>query len=107
MGALRLAFREMTRRAGRFAVLAGAVTVLVFFLLFQQGLLSGLVTEFVGAIRNQDADVLVYSDQARQNLQASVVPPAFVQDAAAVEGVAADGSPGSWHLHGRPQLHRA
>lgn len=91
MGALTLAMREMTRRAGRFAVLAAAITVLVFFLLFQQGLLSGLVTEFVGALRNQDADVLVYDDQARQNIQASVVAPGLVDQVAAVDGVAAAG----------------
>ena len=39
-------------------------------------MLDGLVTEFVGAIRNQSADVLVYGEDARLNLQGSVVPPA-------------------------------
>ena len=78
----------MRRRLGRFVVLAMAISVLVFFLLFQQGLLSGLVTEFVGALRNQSGQVLVYSDLARDNLQASVVTPTTVDEVAEVDGVA-------------------
>lgn len=95
MGSLVLAAREMTRRSGRFLILAAAISVLVFFLLFQQGLLSGLVTQFVGAIRNQDAEVLVYSDQARGNLQASVVAPDAVDTVAGLDGVAAAGPLGT------------
>lgn len=91
MGALTLAAREMLRRSGRFVVLAAAIAVLVFFVLFQQGLLSGLVTQFVGAIRNQDAPVLVYSEQARKNLQSSVVTDDQLAAVAEVDGVAAVG----------------
>jgi putative ABC transport system permease protein len=94
-GSLLLAWREMARRSGRFLILAAAISVLVFFLLFQQGLLSGLVTQFVGAIRNQDADVLVYDDQARRNLQASVVPPESIDTVAALDGVADAGPLGT------------
>jgi putative ABC transport system permease protein len=83
-----LAVRELRRRRGRFALLTGAVGVLVFLILFQQALLSGLVTEFVGAVRNQSADVLVYGEDARLNLQGSVVRPSTVEDVAAVDGVA-------------------
>lgn len=88
MGALTLAGRELTRRAGRFAVLTGAIAVLVFFVLFQQGLLSGLVTQFVGALRNQDAPVLVYSEQARKNIQSSVLTDDDLAAIAEVDGVA-------------------
>jgi putative ABC transport system permease protein len=95
IGSLALAAREVTRRSGRFVLLAVAVSVLVFFLVFQQGLLSGLITQFVGAIRNQDSDLLVYDDQARRNLQASVVTPEAVDDVAGVDGVAATGPLGT------------
>jgi putative ABC transport system permease protein len=88
MGAALLGLREMRRRKGRFALLAGAVAVLVFLIVFQQALLGGLVGEFVGAIRNQSAGVLVYGDEARLNLQGSVVAPTTVEAVAAVEGVA-------------------
>ncbi len=84
-----LALREIRRRSGRFAVLASAVTVLVFFLLFQEGLLGGLVEQFVGALRHQDAEVLVYSEQARQNAQASIVSDETVSAVAGIPGVAA------------------
>lgn len=95
MGSLTLAIREMARRSGRFVILAAAVAVLVFFLLFQQGLLSGLVTQFVGAIRNQDSDVLVYSVQARSNLQASVVSMETVEAVGDIAGVAGAGPLGT------------
>jgi len=88
MGAARLAWREMRRARGRFSMLTGAVGVLVFLIVFQQALTDGLVGEFVGAIRNQSADVLVYGDEARLNLEGSVVPPDAVAAIAALEGVA-------------------
>lgn len=88
MGAVRLGLREMKRRKGRFALLTAAVGVLVFLIVFQQALLGGLVGEFVGAIRHQSADVLVYGDEARLNLQGSVVPPPAVVAVGGVEGVA-------------------
>lgn len=87
MGSVLLAGREMRRAKGRFGLLVGAVGVLAFLILYQQALLSGLVTEFVGAIRNQSADVLVYGEDARLNLQGSVVPPGAATAVGRVEGV--------------------
>ncbi len=91
MGSALLAFREIRRSLGRFVILVFAISVLVFFLLFQQGLLTGLVTEFVGAIRNQNAQVLVYGELARDNIQASVVPPGSIDQVGTVDGVAEAG----------------
>lgn len=88
MGALLLAWREVRRAKGRFGLLTGAVAVLVFLIVFQQAVLDGLVTEFVGAIRNQSAHVLVYGEDARLNLQGSVVPPTAPEQVAGVAGVA-------------------
>lgn len=87
MGALLLAWREVRRSKGRFGLLTGAVAVLVFLIVFQQALLDGLVTEFVGAIRNQSAEVLVYGKDARLNLQGSVVPPSAADQVRGIEGV--------------------
>ncbi len=71
-----LALSEMKRAKVRFGLLMGAVGLLVFLILFQQALLSGLVNQFIGALKNQSASVLVYSDQARQNLEGSrILPP--------------------------------
>lgn len=86
---MRLALLEMRRARARFGLLTGAVGLLLFLILFQQTLLGGLVTDFVGALRNQSADVLVYGDQARRNVQGSLVTPEQVAAVAKVPGVAA------------------
>src|SRR4051812_27219854 len=86
-----LALREMRRAPWRFVLLTGAVGLLVFLILFVQALTGALVGQFVGALKHQSADVLVYSAQARKNLEGSVVPPATVATVGAVPGVSASG----------------
>ncbi|HAP75826.1 MAG TPA: peptide ABC transporter permease [Acidimicrobiaceae bacterium] len=83
-----LAWHEIRRAKLRFGLLAGAVGLLVFLILFQQALLNGLITQFIGALKNQSADVLVYNDQARQNLEGSVILPDQLAAIGEVEGVA-------------------
>lgn len=83
-----LAVREMRRAKVRFGLLAGAVGLLVFLILFQQALLGGLIDQFIGALRNQSADVLVYNEQARKNLEGSIVLPEQLAAVAEVDGVA-------------------
>jgi putative ABC transport system permease protein len=83
-----LALREILRSKARFGLLTGAVALLVFLILFQQALLRGLVTDFIGAVANQNAQVLVFSDQARKNVEGSLLFPPQVAAVAAVEGVA-------------------
>ena len=56
-----LALKEMSRAKTRFGLLVAAIALLVFLILFQQSLQNGLITGFVGAIRNQNAPVLVLS----------------------------------------------
>ena len=60
-----LAWREIRRAKLRFGLLAGAVGLLVFLILFQQALLTGLINQFIGALKNQSGEVLVYNGQAR------------------------------------------
>jgi len=83
-----LALQEMKRAKVRFGLLTGAVGLLVFLIMFQQTLLTGLVNQFIGAIKNQSGEVLVYNGQARKNLEGSIILPAQQQAIAAVEGVA-------------------
>ena len=83
-----LALKEMQRAKVRFGLLAGAVGLLVFLILFQQALLGGLINQFIGALKNQSADVLVYNDQARKNLEGSIVLPDQLSAVADVDGVA-------------------
>lgn len=84
-----LATREIARAKVRFGLLAGAVGLLVFLILFQQSLFGGLVTGFIGAVDNQDSPVLVYGAQARRNVEGSFLRPDQVDAVGGVEGVAA------------------
>ncbi len=83
-----LALKEMRRARLRFGLLAGAVGLLVFLILFQQSLLNSLITQFIGGLRNQSAEVLVYGVDARKNLEGSRVTPAQVEAVGQVPGVA-------------------
>jgi putative ABC transport system permease protein len=86
-----LAAKEVRRAKARFGLLAGAVGLLVFLILFQQALLTGLIDQFIGALRNQSGQVLVFNDQARKNLEGSIVFPEQQQAIAAIDGVASAG----------------
>jgi len=84
-----LAGREIRRAKLRFGLLAGAVGLLVFLILFQQALLGSLVKSFTGAIENQSATVLVYNAEARKNVAGSVIPSQQQAAVEAVDGVGA------------------
>jgi putative ABC transport system permease protein len=84
-----LAGREIRRAKLRFGLLAGAVGLLVFLILFQQALLGSLLTSFTGALENQSATVLVYNAEARKNVAGSVIPPPQQAAVEAVDGVGA------------------
>jgi putative ABC transport system permease protein len=87
-----LALKEMTRAKARFGLLIAAIALLVFLILFQQSLQNGLLTSFVGGIRNQSAPVLVYSVDGQRILQGSIITPdleALVESAPGVGEVGA------------------
>ena len=86
-----LALREMRRAKTRFGLLVGAIGLLVFLILTQQALQDGLITSFVGAIRQQSAPVLVFSTDGQRTFQGSVIPPALEEAIGAVGGVEASG----------------
>jgi putative ABC transport system permease protein len=84
---MRLALREIRGARLRFSLLVGAVGLLVFLVLFQQTLLTTLLDFFSGALEHQSAQVVAYNDEARKNLEGSVVTPAQVASVADVRGV--------------------
>lgn len=84
-----LALSEMRRAKVRFGLLSGAVGLLVFLILFQQALLTGLIDQFIGAIKHQSAEVLVFNAQARKNFEGSILLPEQSAAVAGVAGVAA------------------
>lgn len=86
---MNLALIEMRRSKLRFGLLTAAVSLLVFLVLLLTTLSSALVNSLTGALKGLDTDVLVYSDNARDNLQASRLNPEVVAAVDAVPGVAA------------------
>ncbi len=84
---MQLAVREMKRARARFGLLSGAVGLLVFLILFQQALLNGLITDFIGAVDNSNSPILVLNEQARSNVEGSFLLPPQVAAITEVEGV--------------------
>jgi putative ABC transport system permease protein len=84
---MKLALREIRRAKLRFALLASAVGLLVFLLLFFQSVAGALLSGFTGGLEQTDADVLVYEASARSNPTVSVLPPDAVDVVASVTGV--------------------
>ena len=74
MNVPRLAFRELRRRPSRFVVATVVLSFLATLLLFLGGLLDGLYLGSTGAIRAQNADVIVFSAEARESFLRSRVP---------------------------------
>ncbi len=77
----------MRRALVRFGLLVLAVGLLVFLILTQQALQDGLLTSFVGGIRNQSAPVLVYSVDGQKTLQGSIIPPPLEEAVRTTDGV--------------------
>lgn len=89
-----LAWRELVRRPGRFAVAGTALTLLVVLLFLLGGLLDGLFLGSTGAIRAQQADVFVFSSDAQSSFLRSRIGPETRAAIEAVEGVASVGGLG-------------
>ncbi len=91
---MRLAWRELRRRPGRFTMATATLAVLAALLLFLAGLLDGLFLGSTGAIRAQRADVFVYSDTSRDSFLRSRITPATREMVEGVEGVESVGGLG-------------
>ncbi len=92
--AMFLALRELRREIIRFALLIVSIALLVFLILFQQAIQSGLISAFVGAIENQSAPVVVYSVDGRRSLQGSLITPDLESTIRATPGIERAGTIG-------------
>ena len=91
---MNLAWRELRRRPGKFAVAVLTLTVLAALLLFIAGLLDGLFLGTTGAIRAQNADIFVYSNTSRDSFLRSNITSSTRAEIASVAGVGATGGLG-------------
>ena len=84
---MRVALTELRRRPGRFTTATIVLTLLVVLLLFLGALLDGLFLGSTGALRAQQADVVVYAAEARTSLLRSRIEPDLAATVADVDGI--------------------
>lgn len=65
---MNLALRELWRRPGQFAIAGSALTLIAVLLLLIGGLVDGLFLGSTGLYRQQQADLLVFSSDARDSI---------------------------------------
>lgn len=98
---MRLALKELRRRPGRFGVATAILTLIAILLMFLGGLLDGLTAGNTGAIRAQQADLIVYSATSQDSLVRSRIEPEQRRQVETVEGVDEVGKLGSVQLGAR------
>lgn len=86
---MNLAVRELVRSRGRFAAVGTALTLIGVLVLLLGGLLDGLIRASTGLVRAQDADLLVYAEDARETIERSVLGADVRDVVLGVDGVAA------------------
>ncbi|MFP5451801.1 MAG: ABC transporter permease [Thermoleophilia bacterium] len=91
---MRIALRELRRRPGRFGLATAVLALLTTLLVFLGGLLDGLFLGSTGAIRAQQADVLVYSADSRDQFLRSRIDPALRARVEQTEGARETGGLG-------------
>jgi putative ABC transport system permease protein len=96
-----LALRELWRRPGRFVVATVILTLVALLLMFLGGLLDGLIAGSTGALRRQDADVIVYAEGADASLVRSRLGPEVRTQIDDIVGEDRVGGLGSVQLGGR------
>lgn len=84
---MRLAIKELIRQPGRFATAAVILTLIAILLMFLGGLLDGLIRSSTGAVRAQDADAIVYSEDSQASFQRSRIEPEVRTSIEALDGV--------------------
>ena len=98
---MKLALRELRRRPGRFVTATIILTLVAVLVMFLGGLLDGLISGATGALRAQQADVIVYSDTARTTFVRSRIDADTRAAVEAVPGVARTGGIGIVQLGAR------
>ncbi len=91
-----LGLAEVRRAKLRFGLLTAAVSLLVFLVLLLSTLAGALIGSLTGALSGLQAQGLAYASDARDNIVASRLEPSTADAVAAVPGVAAVGSVGTF-----------
>jgi hemin transport system permease protein len=84
---VKLAWRELVRRPGRFVTAGAALTLVVLLLLVLGGILDALVSSSTGLLQAQSASLIVYSADSKGSIDRSRIDAAQHEAIAAVPGV--------------------
>jgi putative ABC transport system permease protein len=84
---MKLAWKELVRRPGRFLTAGAALTLIVLLLLVLGGILDALVRASTGLLEAQSAPLIVYGADSKGSLDRSRVTAAEREAIAAVPGV--------------------
>jgi putative ABC transport system permease protein len=84
---MKIAWRELIRRPGRFLTVGAALTLIVVLLLVIGGILDALTGSATGLLRAQSAPLIVYAADARDSLVRSRVPGDVREELAQVPAV--------------------
>ena len=98
---MKLAWKELIRRPGRFAVAGAILTLIAILLMFLGGLLDGLLASSTGALRVQQADRIVYSDTSKDSIGRSRIEPEVRAEVEKAVGSGEVGGLGSVQLGAR------
>jgi putative ABC transport system permease protein len=98
---MRIALRELRRRPARFVTATVILTLVAVLVMFLGGLLDGLIRGSTGALRAQDADLIVYSDTSRSTFARSRIEADTRATVETVPGVARTGGIGIVQLGAR------
>jgi putative ABC transport system permease protein len=91
---MNLGLVELRRRPGRFTVVGLALTLIVTLLVLLGGLLDGLILGTTGALRSQQADLIVFQAGSRESVLRSRLTSDEREVVEGVEGVRAVGGLG-------------
>jgi putative ABC transport system permease protein len=98
---VKLAWKELWRRPGRFGVAGIILTLIAILLMFLGGLLDGLVASSTGALRAQQGDRIVFSASSKDSITRSRIEPLVRNEVESVVGEGNVGGLGSVQLGAR------
>lgn len=98
---MKLAWKELRRRPGRFAAAGVILMLIAVLLMFLGGLLDGLIASSTGALRAQRGDLIVFSASSRDSLTRSRISPDLRRTVEAAAPGAEVGGLGSVQLGAR------
>jgi putative ABC transport system permease protein len=98
---VKIALRELRRRPGRFVTATVILSLIAILLMFLGGLVDGLLRDSTGAVRSQQADLIVFSADAKKSFLRSRIDPPLRATVEAVPGVEESGGIGVIQLGAR------